>query len=293
MAWFSWQQAKQLDPSLKVLGDFFIEPPAKVQTLTGGLTNRCWRLDTSCGQSYVWRPASKVCEVFSITRQNEYQVLSAVRATGLAPQPVYVCEQGLLVTWLEGEVLPTSLGELDSILAIAARIHQLPTDSLPIAPFSYSARVDHYWAQLEPEYCGTRFEALYQRWRTAPVVGEVPKALCHFDLGSYNLVRGERGLQVIDWEYAALADPRLDLTLVIQLAQAPAEEAVRQYCRLREIKDISLWLEGVQAWQPRTTLMAMLWYLLAHNLWQDEQYLTSANDLKDLLCMEDHCFETQ
>lgn len=36
MAWFSWQQAKQLDPSLNALDGFFTEPPVKVQTITGG-----------------------------------------------------------------------------------------------------------------------------------------------------------------------------------------------------------------------------------------------------------------
>lgn len=36
MAWFSWQQAKQLDPSLNALDGFFTEPPVKVQTVTGG-----------------------------------------------------------------------------------------------------------------------------------------------------------------------------------------------------------------------------------------------------------------
>ncbi len=46
MAWFSWQQAKQLDPSLNALDGFFSEPPVKVQTVTGGLTNRCWRLES-------------------------------------------------------------------------------------------------------------------------------------------------------------------------------------------------------------------------------------------------------
>ncbi|MDF4307517.1 thiamine kinase, partial [Vibrio parahaemolyticus] len=42
---------------------------------------------------------------------------------------------------------------------------------------------------------------------------------------------------------------------------------------------------------PRTLVMAMLWYLLAYKLWGDEQYLNSAQEFKDLLCLEDHCFE--
>ncbi|MDF5104063.1 phosphotransferase, partial [Vibrio parahaemolyticus] len=122
-------------------------------------------------------------------------------------------------------------------------------------------------------------------------VAPVPLALCHFDLGCYNLVRGESGVKVIDWEYAGIADPRLDLTLTIQVANAPVEEAVKQYCQIRGIEDVSLWLRGVKAWQPRTLVMAMLWYLLAYKLWGTEQYLNSAYELKGSLCMEDHCFE--
>ncbi|MDG2664832.1 thiamine kinase, partial [Vibrio parahaemolyticus] len=63
------------------------------------------------------------------------------------------------------------------------------------------------------------------------------------------------------------------------------------YCQIRGIEDVSLWLRGVHAWQPRTLVMAMLWYLLAYKLWGDEQYLNSAYELKGSLCMEDHCFE--
>ena len=122
-------------------------------------------------------------------------------------------------------------------------------------------------------------------------MAQVLAALCHFDLGCYNLVRGEEGVKVIDWEYAGLADPRLDLTLILQLADVPIERGVEQYCRIRGIEDVALWLEGVRAWMPRTRMMAMLWYLLAYKLWDDEQYLDSAREFKDLLCMEDHCFD--
>ncbi|MGR5235408.1 thiamine kinase [Vibrio alfacsensis] len=291
MTWFSWQQAKQLDPSLNALDSFFTTPPVKIQTVTGGLTNRCWRLESSRGLAYVWRPSSKVCNAFAISRHNEYQVLNAISPLGLGPKPVFLHEQGLLVEWMQGETLTKPGIELDELLPIAAAIHQYPAERISLAPFSYLSRIDHYWLALDDRYVGTKFDVLYRKWRSEPSIEPVPLVLCHFDLGCYNLVRGDNGVKVIDWEYAGLADPRLDLALILQLADVPVEYGVAQYCKVRQIEDASLWLDGVQAWLPRTMVMAMLWYLLAYKLWDDEQYLNSAHEFKDLLCLEDHCFE--
>jgi thiamine kinase len=291
MALFSWPQAKQLDPTLNALDGFFRDPPVKLQTLTGGLTNRCWRIETSDGLAYVWRPLSKVCKAFFISRHNEYQILNAITPLGIGPKPVFVHEQGLLVEWVEGETL-TKVGiELDELLSVAVSIHQSPTSVIPVVPFSYLSRIDHYWLELGGKYSGTEFELLYKKWRTEPSIEPLPIVLCHFDLGSYNLVRGADGVKVIDWEYASLADPRLDLTIILQVAEVPIRDAVLRYCEIRGIENVSVWMEGVRAWYPRALVMAMLWYLLAYQLWGDEQYLISANEFRDLLCIDDHCFE--
>ncbi len=42
--------------------------------------------------------------------------------------------------------------------------------------------------------------------------------------------------------------------------------------------------DGVETWLPRSQMMAMLWYLLAHQLWGDESYLREAEALSDTLC---------
>lgn len=218
-------------------------------------------------------------------------MLNAIAPLNLGPKPVFVHEQGLLVEWVPGETLTKPGIDIDELLPIAAAIHEYPSTAIPLVPFSYLSRIDHYWLELGGKYIGTEFETLYRKWRSEPSVEQVPVALCHFDLGCYNLVRGEEGVKVIDWEYAALSDPRLDLTLILQLADVPIEQGVAHYCQIRQIDDVSLWLEGVRAWMPRTIMMAMLWYLIAYKLWDDEQYLDSANEFKDLLCMEDHCFD--
>ncbi|MFA0372948.1 phosphotransferase, partial [Vibrio sp. 10N.222.54.F6] len=76
------------------------------------------------------------------------------------------------------------------------------------------------------------YTQIYQQWRIAPSIPHVDLSLCHFDLGGYNLVRNSDGIKIIDWEYASLADPRLDLTLTIAVADVPVIEAVNKYCQL-------------------------------------------------------------
>ncbi|MDF4532597.1 thiamine kinase, partial [Vibrio parahaemolyticus] len=91
------------------------------------------------------------------------------------------------------------------------------------------------------------------------------------------------GHRVIDWEYAALADPRIDLALSIDVAGESVLDAVFRYCQRRELSDTDAWVSGVQAWRPRTTMMAMLWYLLAYQLWADELYRDQAQQLAQTL----------
>jgi len=283
MARMSWSEACHLDRSLLSLEHFFSIPPDYAQTLTGGLTNRCWKVVTTDGKSYVWRPVTHITKAFSISRFQEYQILSAIEVSHLSPSPIHINEQGLLVDWIEGISLTDELS-FDSLLKTMIKIHDLDTQRVPVAPFNYTARVDHYWMLLSDEHKVEPYASIYNRWRTAPNLADVGLSLCHFDLAGYNMVKTEQGNKVIDWEYAALADPRLDLTLSIDVMDEKPLEAVYRYCQLREIEGVDDWVEGVMAWKPRATMMAMLWYLLAYQLWGDEQYLTQAKKLQEAFC---------
>lgn len=283
MARMSWSEACQLDRSLLSLEHFFSIPPDYAQTLTGGLTNRCWKVVTSDGQAYVWRPNTPITKAFSISRFQEYQILAAIESTGIAPHAVYINDQGLLVSWVEGESLTQGL-PFESLLKTMVAIHNIDTQRIPVAPFNFTARVDHYWMLLEEQYKVEPYLSLYNRWRSSPSLADVGHTLCHFDLAGYNMVKTEQGNKVIDWEYAAIADPRLDLTLSIDVTGEKPLDAVFRYCKLRGIEGVDDWVEGVMAWQPRAIMMAMLWYLLAHQLWGDEQYLTQARKLQETIC---------
>ena len=283
MAIFSWSEAKLLDTSLSSLDGYFSQPPVKAQTLTGGLTNRCWKLVFADGSEYVWRPITPITNAFFISRHEEYQVLSAIERLGIGPSPIVVNEQGLLVEWVAGDTLYEGL-DIDDLLKTLISVHLVNTARLPLKPFSFTARVDHYWLQLDAVHKTEVYSNIYKEWRTTPSIPSVELSLCHFDLGGYNLVKNSDGIKIIDWEYAAIADPRLDLTLTISVADASVQETVEKYCQLRGIHDVHPWLDGVEAWLPRSRMMAMLWYLLAHQLWGDESYLREAEALSHTFC---------
>ncbi|MEH0761849.1 phosphotransferase [Vibrio sp. 16] len=283
MARMSWHEACQLDSSLLSLDHFFELPPEYAQTLTGGLTNRCWKIVISRNEAYVWRPNTPITKAFSISRFQEYQILNAIHDAHIAPKAIHINDQGLLVDWIEGESLTDRLS-IDSLLKIMVKIHSLDTNRIPVAPFNFTARVDHYWMLLRDDLKLASYQQVYQQWRNAPSLADIGTTLCHFDLAGYNMVQTQDGHKVIDWEYAAIADPRLDLTLSIDVMDEKPLETVYRYCQLRQIEGVDDWVEGVMAWKPRATMMAMLWYLLAYQLWGDEQYLTQAEKILDSFC---------
>lgn len=282
MAKIAWVEACQLDPTLSSLTRFFDVPPAFAETLAGGLTNRCWKIVAPHKGNYVWRPISELTNAFTISRFQEYQILKAIEHDVIGPKAVFINEKGLLVEWIDGEQFNDA--EFDLQLKTLVRIHLLDKKRIPVAPFNYTARVDHYWMQLPASVQDEALKALYQRWRSVPTLEPEELTLCHFDLGPHNLVKTAQGLRVIDWEYAGIADPRLDLAMLLTTEDKLNPAHIARYCQLRDIDTVDAWIEGVTQWSIRVQMMALLWYLLAFYLRGDPIYEQQAIQIKENLC---------
>jgi thiamine kinase len=279
----TWYEACSLDESLASLEAYFQSPPKLVELLSGGLSNRCWKVTSADDNCFVWRPNSAASHAFGISRMREHRLLEALEECHFAPDAVYLNDLGLLVEWIdEDSDSHIPIGELE-LTGMLARVHAVDIHTKPIPLFAYTAKVDNYWVQLGDPKVRAEYESLYQRYRNLPTVPPVEPCLCHLDLGEYNLVMTEGGLKVIDWEYAGVTDPRLDLAMTIEVAGLDMPRAVANYCKLRRIEDVEPWLTGVNHWRPRVRMMAMLWYLLGYRLWQDERYLQQALELKKKL----------
>ncbi|MCF7354791.1 phosphotransferase [Vibrio sp. CK2-1] len=267
------------DPSLIALQAQWPESISDIQPLQGGLTNQCWKITTSCGRHYVWRPHSISTQSFSINRSNEFEVLNVLEGFALSPNVQALLPQGLLVEWVDGVTLMGQHNETLSLLVVKCLVylHQYPlpqNHSLPI--FDYQSCIENYWQALPSQQQTQRyqqwFERFYQQYdelknRTESIL---PPCLCHFDLGSYNIIqKPDLELVVIDWEYAAMASPVVDLATTILAEQLSVEESVECYRELSRLDiDKSQFIAIVEEWLPYLRFMALLWHQVNFSLHQ-------------------------
>ena len=151
-----------------------------------------------------------------LDRNAEWAILQVAYAGGLGPEPV-ACdpERGWLLTaWLPAQKwraehlqLPARLLALGECLR---SVHALPAAG----------------ARFEPVAIARRYAAGSEAAQAQPLLAtivsmaaelypdEAARCLCHHDPHAGNLV-GFGPTRLIDWEYAALGDPLLDLAAVI------------------------------------------------------------------------------
>lgn len=250
--------------------------------LSGGLSNRCWRLKVHMGTftSLVWRPIAASARAFGVSRDHEYQVLAQIAPRGIAPKPAYLLEHGLLVEWIEGEDVGHELSDTD-LLKLQADIHALP---LPHWRLDVQQKAAHYWQFIPQHHKTSELTSIFRHFQSQQLISRFADTCCHHDLGRYNIIRAVDGRdRVIDWEYAAAGDPSLDLALTINANGLEPNRAVKMYCQHRGIRNQQPWSDAVADWLPWCDYLAMLWFFVGAETWQDTTYLESAHPLQQKL----------
>ncbi|GAL38041.1 thiamine kinase [Vibrio maritimus] len=277
-----WKQALQSAPNLAAIPSLINEVPLGALPLSGGLTNRCWRVLTPSYGWLVWRVDSEHCHVFDIDRRNETNVLLSVEGHISANRVVAQGEQGLLVTWCEGKPVSTE-HPADVLVGELAKVHDI-NPSLSIRHFDLAAKLEHYWAHIHDSVLKRRYKSLYEKYRFPPKLKCKDNVLCHFDFGRHNLLSAKDKLVVIDWEYAAMASPTLDLVMTLDMLGLDYETGLNLYQQHRYIDSVHEWLHDMHSWRPHTEIMAMLWYVLAAEQWKNPEFLVAAEQIYQRNC---------
>lgn len=189
-------------------GPPFHARPRLVHELGGGLTNRSFLIEAGQLQ-FVLRLASPHDNLFGIDRVREQRILADAAAAGIAPPVHYhAVEQGILITaYLDGKPFEPSTRAIatDRLVALARRIHALPTQ---IAPDDYYAHAERYRLRLEsagidlaPPLAALGDEVREEQARVSDAPDTI--RICHRDLNRANIIEHAGELYVIDWEYAA------------------------------------------------------------------------------------------
>jgi thiamine kinase-like enzyme len=202
------------------------EGAVSIERLGSGLVNESYRV-ARAGRRYSLRIPLPAGEDLGLDRAWEYRVLAQAAAAAIAP-PIERCEplEGILVTrWVDGRSwTPDEVREPVNIRAVALlarRIHGLTIPDPPrrMSPADWVAYYREALGRRGADGAGDAGrppgreieKSLVVRGAALAALPRQPSVLCHSDLHAANLVAGEGGLKLLDWEYAHVSEAFWDL----------------------------------------------------------------------------------
>ncbi len=191
-----------------------------VRRLASGPFSRCWLLESDDRRA-VLRLVDAAAMPPGVDRRRELTIQRAAAALGLAPGLLFTdAEAGILVSAYcpdSGSApSPEALGQL------LARLHGAAIDAPRLNWPAYLDACRRTLARPEHAELAERFGAAVDDLLPA-LDASGRSALCHCDPNPDNVRAGPRGLQLIDWEYAAVTDPCYDLAAVAESHDLPAD----------------------------------------------------------------------
>ncbi|HLY33641.1 MAG TPA: choline/ethanolamine kinase family protein, partial [Jatrophihabitantaceae bacterium] len=194
-------------------------PDLTITQLTGGLTNRSYRVNVSAAPSVVVRLSEGKSALLAIDRVAECANLRAAVHAGVAPR-VLRCDPAAgfsVVEWIDGHTFePHDLDDPTQLARVAALTRDLHAGPRFVNDFEMFAVQRDY-----RDVVGTRGFRLPDRYDDfAPRLAEMAAALsssaegtvpCHNDLLAANILDDGTRLWFIDYEYAGNNDPCFEL----------------------------------------------------------------------------------
>ncbi len=240
-------------------------PPLSARPLAGGLSNRTALVHTARGR-FVVRLHADVSPRPGLDRQREVVLHELAAAAGLAPPIVAAGSSGLfLITeFIEGQAWSAdSFASAAALRVLAHRLRLLHALQRPPVPHLEPMAVVHAYLASIARFAPTEAADLAGlEKRGAHMLGRAGSSsrtstIVHNDLDHRNLITAGQ-LYLLDWEYAAIADPLLDLACV--LSYYP--ETVRHSELL--LDESGLREQGA----TKAALLALAdWHLLVSYLW--------------------------
>jgi thiamine kinase-like enzyme len=221
--------ARALHDALAGLPGYATAAPS-ITRLTGGLTNRSYRVDAAGAPSVVVRLSEGKSSLLAIDRVAECANLRAAVASGAAPA-VLRCDPVAGVTvveWIDGHTFePADLddsAQLARVAALCRTLHAGPRFVNDFEMFAvqrdYLDVVRRHDFRLPPRY--EQFAPQVAAMSSALAAGAEGTVPCHNDLLAANIVDDGTRLWFIDYEYAGNNDPCFELGNIWSEAALPA-----------------------------------------------------------------------
>lgn len=192
--------------------------PVAVEPVTGGLTNRAYRVSVDGRPHFVSIPGAR-SELLAIPRADEIHNTGAAAQTGISPQVLFQLPQfGVIVTeFLDGRTLTQAdmhAPGMPARLAAAARtLHAAPRFANDFDLFrltrAYRQHIDRLG--LEPPEGFDAYRRRLAAIETAAAARPEPQRSCSNDLVPENLIDDDGRLWIVDFGYSGNNDPCSEL----------------------------------------------------------------------------------
>ena len=192
-------------------GTVFSSQPQVVRVLQGGKTN-CTYLVESEGLQAAVRINPPNDEQLGIDRKREKLILQQLEPTGLIPKVFYCDRHSLVSEYIAGTLLTERAVQQQTIReALDNAIKTIQCVTVPgISVLNYHTYLEHYCQQIPQQFLSDSIRADISSLAKTIDSADWQPVLCHHDLVLENIIINNKGLYIIDWEYAALGHPQLD-----------------------------------------------------------------------------------
>lgn len=196
-----------------------IERPRLIAPVRGGLTNFNYRLAApGYGQDLLLRINHPEPGRLGISRSAERIILAEVAAHGIGRPALYwdPTDRFSVFEWLEARPwVPADFASPPQRARLQPLLERLAGLTPDLPRRHYHAYLAHYWRQIEQT--GLANHQLRRSWQDfeprllAFDSDDWPACLVHHDLVPANVLDTGAHLILIDWEYAAVGHPEIDL----------------------------------------------------------------------------------
>lgn len=209
--WQSWDVACLGDSGWKAP---LTEKPVVIQELLSGKTNRSFLVETTYGQVVV-RINAENSRSLGVDRQHEKKIISQIQSIGCVPKTLFISEQVLVSEYISGRCWDAddlkNTAQLKKISGLLNKIQEIKLPQKCIQR-NYVGYCQNYIQQLPISVQQSESTFIKELISAAEAIDQAvwKPAINHHDLVPENIIESERGVFLLDWEYAAYGHPGID-----------------------------------------------------------------------------------
>jgi len=221
-----------------------LENDCNLQRITASMTNQLYSFIYS-GKKYLVRIPGKGTE-YLVNRQQEAEVYTLLKDRGITDKVLYMnAENGIKITEYLDHAHVCNMKDKDEIGACIRHLRKFHDMKLQIGhELDVYQKIEEYEKQ-----CGAIVKDLENYKEMRKEIMELKKVtdkqpreycLCHIDPIADNFLISGKNIYLIDWEYAAMCDPLVDIAMFCIYSELDKESTDRiidayfDECRMEE-----------------------------------------------------------